>query len=166
MSKDGIPKPSYYALYFLSKLNGRFLAGGEGYMAVQNEEDNIYILCYNYKRLTYDYNYEEENIVNVYNVDTMFEETGSISLRFMLHGLQPGGEYVLKRHMVNQEYGSIMDEWHRLGFEPQMRSNDIAYLKSICVPRIQMEHKIAEEGRLSIEVSLKAHEMLLLHIYR
>ena len=32
MSKDGIPKPSYYALYFLSKLGEKLLSRGEGYM--------------------------------------------------------------------------------------------------------------------------------------
>ena len=166
MSKDGLPKPSYFALYFLAKLGGKLLGKGKGYMAVKNAENNIYILCYNYKNLIYDYKYEEENLVNVYNVDAMFVDDHPMNIQFMVHNLEPSGEYVIKRHIVNQEYGSVMDEWKRLGFEPEMRSNDIDYLKSVCVPRIQMEHKIAEGGRLFLEAELKAHEMLLLHIYK
>ena len=56
--------------------------------------------------------------------------------------------------------------WKQLGFEPVMRSNDIEYMKNICIPRIQMEHRTAENGEIFLEAELKAHEMLLLHIYK
>ena len=166
MSKDGIPKPTYHALYFLSKLSNELLDKGKGYMAVRNAPDSIYILCYNHKNLIYDYKYEEENVVNVYNVDSMFEDNSPVTLRFMVHGLKAGGEYVVKHHIINQEYGSVMDEWRRLGFEPEMRGNDIVYMKNVCIPRIQMGRKVAEEGRIYLEAELLPHEMHLIHIYK
>ena len=166
MSKDGIPKPSYYALYFLAKLGDDLIGSGKGYIAVRNSPNNIYILCYNYKNLIYNYKYEEENLVDVYNVDSMFENNEPIAMKFLVRDLIPGGEYVIKRHIVNQEHGSVMDEWKRLGFETVMRSNDIEYMKSICIPRIQMDHRTAENGEIFLEAELKAHEMLLLHIYK
>ena len=166
MSKDGLPKPAYYALYFLSKLGNRMIGRGAGFLAVQNSPNNIYILCYNHKDLVYDYKYDEEYLVNVYNVDSMFENNFSRNLRFMVHGLEQNQEYVIKRHMVNQDHGSLMDAGTRLGYEPEMRKNDIQYLKSVCVPRIKMEHRVAEEGQIFLEAELKAHEMLLLHIYK
>ena len=166
MSKDGIPKPSYYALYFLAKLGDDLLSSGDGYIAVRNSPNNIYILCYNYKNLIFNYKYEEENLVDVYNVDTMFENNDPVTMKFLVQDMIPGGEYVIKRHIVNREHGSVMDEWKRLGFEPVMRSNDIDYMKNICIPRIQMEHRTAENGEIFLEAELKAHEMLLLHIYK
>ena len=166
MSKDGIPKPTFYALYFLAKLGATLLARGDGYMAVRNGPNNIYILCYNHKNLNQNYKYEEENVVNVFNVDSMFEDTDERCVRFMVYGLEAGQEYVIKRHTVNQYYGSVMDEWKRLGYEQEMRGNDIEYLKNVCVPHIRMEHRVAEEGQLYLESHMQAHEMLLLHIYK
>ena len=166
MSKDGIPKPTYYALYFLAKLGNTLLASGEGYMAVRNGPNNIYILCYNHKNLIYNYKYEEENVINVHNVDAMFEDEDQMYLRFMVYGLELGQEYVIKRHTVNQDYGSVMDEWKRLGYEPEMRGNDIDYLKSVCVPHIRMERRVAEEGQIHLDARMQPHEMLLLHIYK
>ena len=166
MSKDGIPKPSYYALYFMAKLGTNLLAKGEGYMAVQNAPGNIYIMCYNHKKLKYNYKYEESKQVNVYNVDTMFDDTGSMTLKFMVNGLEAGEEYVIKQHVVNQECGSVMDEWKRLDYEPEMRGNDIDYLKSVCVPRIHMKRRIAQQGKIMLEAKMAPHEMLLLHIYK
>ncbi|MBQ9031695.1 MAG: helix-turn-helix domain-containing protein [Parasporobacterium sp.] len=166
MSKDGIPKPTYFALYFLSKLGTDLIGQGPGYLAVQNSPNNIYILCYNHKNLKYDYKYEEENTVNVYNVNTMFQDQDFLQIRFMVHGLEAGQEYVIKRHVVNQESGSVIDEWKRLGYEPEMRSNDIQYMKNICVPRIRMEHRVAEKGMIYLEAQMQPHEMLLLHIYK
>ena len=166
MSKDGIPKPSYYALYFLAKMGTNLLAKGEGYIAVRNAPDNIYIMCYNYKKLKYNYKYEETKQVNVYNVDTMFDDDGEMTLKFMVSGLAPEEEYVIKQHVVNQEYGSVMDEWKKLDYEPEMRSNDIDYLKSICVPRIHMKRRVAQQGKMMLEAKMAPHEMLLLHIYK
>ena len=166
MSKDGIPKPCYYALYFLSKLQGNILKKGDEFIAVQNSNDSIYILCYNHKEMKENSINNEDTVVDARNVDSMYDDTRHIKIKFILDGLVQGGEYVVKRHMVNQEYGSVMDEWKRLGYEPRMRSNDIDYLKNVCVPRIQMEHRIAQEGQVQLEAELKAHEMLLLHVYK
>ena len=166
MTKDGIAKPSYYALYLSAKLGNKLLSRGNGYIAVQNDENHIYILCYNHKNLVYNYKYEEEKTVNVYNVDLMFENTDGMVMKFMLHGLEAGEDYIIKRHIVNQDYGSVMDEWRRLGFESEMRNNDIEYLKSVCIPRIQMGHRVAEEGQIYLEATLKAHEMQLIHVYK
>ena len=166
MSKDGIPKPTYYALYFMSKLGDTLLASGKGYMAVQNAPGNIYILCYNHKNLVFDYKYEEENVVNPLNVNSMFEDTDPMQVRFMIYGLEAGEEYVIKRHTLNQDFGSVMDEWKRLGYEQEMRGNDIAYLKKVCVPHIRMEHRVAEEGQIYLEDHMQPHEILLLHLYK
>lgn len=166
MSKDGIPKPTYYALYFLAKLGQTMLAQGDGYMAVKNGPNNIYILCYNHKNLINEYKYEEENVINVHNVDSMFEDNDSRDIRFMVYGLEPGQEYVIKRHTVNRDHGSVMDEWKHLGYEPEMRGNDIEYLKNVCIPNIRMERRVAEEGQIYLEDRMQAHEMLLLHIYK
>ncbi len=165
ISKDGIRKPAYHALYFASKINGNLLSKGDGYIAVQGVQDNIYILCYNHKNFIYSYKYEEDKEVNRYNVDLMFEDKNSTIMKFMLHGLDEV-EYVVKRQIVNQDYGSVMDEWRKLGFETEMRYSEIEYLKSICVPRIQMTRKVAEEGQMYLEAELKAHEIQMIHVYK
>jgi len=168
MSKDGIPKPSYYALYFLAKMDGKLLGKGPGYIAVENSPNSIYIVCYNHKNLIENYKYAEADSVNinVHNVDQMFDNRSGLTLKFIVKGLEPDAEYVIKKHVVNQEYGSVMDEWKRLGFETEMRSNDIDYLKSVCVPRIQMKRRTAQQGQIVLEARLLAHEMQLLHIYK
>ena len=165
VSKDGIRKPAYHALYFASKINGNLLSKGDGYIAVQSVQDNIYILCYNHKNLTYSYKDEEDKEVNRYNVDLLFEDKDSKIMKFMIHGLDEG-EYVVKRQIVNQDYGSVMDEWRKLGFETEMRYSEIEYLRSICVPRIQMVRKVAEEGQMYLEAELKAHEIQMIHVYK
>ncbi|MCF0228533.1 MAG: helix-turn-helix domain-containing protein [Parasporobacterium sp.] len=166
LSKDGLPKPSFFALLFLNKLSSRCIGIGDDYVITENGSNGYYILCINHKNLNESYRYEEENAVNVLNVDQMFDDNSEKVLKFMLHGLEENGEYIVKRHVVNQEHGSIMDEWKRLAFEPDMRKNDIDYLRSICGPRIHMGHKTAEEGQMYLEADMKPHEIHLIHVYK
>ena len=60
LSKNSIRKPVYHALDFLNRMNARFLRRGSCYIATTSGPD-LYLLCYNFKRYSYQFFKEQEN---------------------------------------------------------------------------------------------------------
>ncbi len=166
LTKDKLPKPAFYAVLFLNKLGRYKMGNGVGYIATSKLSKSFYILLYNFHKLSYRFLLQEENQITLQNLDMMYQYNRCETRSFCLKNLEEDAEYVIKSRVVNSDQGSVLDEWKRLGYESDLRSEDIAYLQSICNPRVYLERKTAKEGAISMTVTLQPHEIRLIHIYR
>lgn len=164
ITKDDIKKPVFYVLKFLNRLGPRFLKKGEQYIATKNGKNSYYILCENYKRYSPYYFIQNEDQLDLENLSLLFEDNNNKEVDIKLHDL-PEREFCIKRHTIDPKDGSILGEWAKFEYEEQLEKSDIKYLNDICTPSLSMERQKAERGIIHVSSSIKAHEIVLFHIY-
>lgn len=165
VSKNGIRKPIYHALDFLNRMNARFLQRGDHYIATTNGPD-FYILCYNFKRYSYQFYHEEENEFDLHCLSDLFVDDCDLQIHFTLTGLDEKAQYAIKRRTVNREHGSLLGEWSRFEFDTSLDARDVQYLRNKCNPDLSMRKQRTEKGVLEFNTVLQAHEITLFHIFK
>lgn len=163
LSKDGIPKPAYYAFEFMNRLGPKLLDRGPGYMVTDTGYNEVRIACHNYKFFNYRYFLMYEDELELQKMNQVFEDLESKTLTFQLHLANPG-HYEVKIHAVNQHYGSVQDEWIRMSRPGNLIQEDIQYLKQVCVPRISIMLLQTEGNRLSFTTTLEANEIQMIQV--
>lgn len=157
VSKNGIRKPAYYAFYFLSRL-GKYLVHRNEHAIVTTNNNGAYrILCHNCKSLSPKYFYTSEEDLDADKMQEYFLDGDELTVRFQISNVEDG-VYTIKSQYVNEDYGNVQAEYRRLRDQGELTKDDIAYLKNICVPHIEVVKGKATGGRLSFEVSLKPNE--------
>lgn len=167
LSKDTIGKPAFYALAFLGHMGNQFLARGDHYILTRKENGDLYLLCYNFCW------FRQNTVAAIDEVDLdrirqiRYDDERSLEMRFLLRGMTERGEYTVKKRLLNNQSGSVLDEWGKLGFETRLNREDVKYLQAISMPRIEMERVVTDMYRnLEIQIRLQPQEVVLLHIYK
>ena len=70
---------------------------------------------------------------------------------------------IIREQIVNQTYGSAFDEWIRMGAQP-LSNEDIAYLKSVSVPKLYVSKEEIVNDTLTYHASLEPLEVRLIEI--
>ncbi|MDO5517955.1 MAG: helix-turn-helix domain-containing protein [Clostridium sp.] len=165
ITKDKIRKPVFYSLLFLNKLGGRFVQKGRNYIVTTNGMNSYYILCFNYKEYTYDYYMQDENNMELESLSNLFENNDDLKLNIELKGMPENQKFIVKRHIVNEEHGSILSEWSKFQYEKDIEGSDLKHLSAVCIPDLTMEKQVVQNNILKISAILKSHEISLIHIY-
>ena len=165
LTKDSIRKPAYYALDFLQRMGPILLDKGANYMITKKQNGEYYILCYNYKWFAVNYFVREESIRDPEMLHDIFEDTNKLNLEFTLENMPNVSEYIIKKRTVNEDYGSLLTEWKNFQYDKKLRSTDIDYIRECCIPKVHMSRQAPADGRMRLKVTLKPHEITLLHIY-
>ena len=167
LTKDTIAKPAFYAFAFLEHMGTQFLAKGDHYLLTKKGNGDLYLLCYNFCW------FKKNSLSDIDEVDldkvrqVRFDDERKLEMKFQLRGMAEKGEYTVKKRSLNKQSGSVLDEWERLGYETKLNREDVKYLQSISVPRIEMERVSTDAYRdLEIDVKLQPQEVVLLHIYK
>lgn len=163
ISKDGIPKPAFYALKFMDSLGNFLLKTGEHCIVTDNGGSNYRIACHNLKSLGYQYGLMGEDKYIVEEVNTLFTDGKKLQLHFELPALK-GGRYILRVYSINQKYGSILDNWSEMGAEEELTIEDVEYLERITVPRMVRLNCEEKNGKLRFDTLLEANEIQFIHI--
>ena len=164
LTKDTVCKPVYYALLFLNQLGGKLLAKGKNYIVASNGQQEYSILGTNFRQPGEGYFMKQENIENPGEVANLFGDSNPLELKIILQGVQPG-RYVVKKRTVSPEEGSLLAEWGKFGYDNDLGSPEVKYIRQLSVPRLYMKKTEVAEGELQIEETLSAHEIVFLHIY-
>lgn len=159
LSKDGIRKPSFYALKFMNQLGPRLLLRGEHFIATTDLRDNYYIVCHNTGKLNMEYFYRYENEADYRQLPA----EQALGLEIKIHSAKPG-IYKLSRLFINQEIGGLLETWMHLGSPDVLSREEIDYLTGTCVPRQDSQRLETHEGILNIRTSLSQNEIQLLKI--
>ena len=156
---NGIPKSGWQALLLLQMLEGNKIGAGDGWLAVRSSRriqiilshychyDNLY--CLQYKKLT-----DPEKAYSV------FETDGVRKYDIHVQGLSTG-MYQVRKLTISPQYGSSFDAWLEMGRPEYLREEEIAYLKHISVPKLQIE-TMQLDGSYAAECLLGPHEVQLI----
>lgn len=165
LTKDGIRKPAFYALQFLNRLGSSLIQKGDNYIVTTNDRRSFYILCHNCKEYSAAYYLQEENDLDLRQLPDLFENEDALTIHMELKGMPDHVTYVVKKHIVNHQHGSLLGEWQKFQFEKEMEGVDVKHLRDICIPNLNMEKLTVEQGSLPIQVTLEAQAMVLIHVY-
>lgn len=164
LTQDGIFKPIFYAVQFLGKLGNQLIKKDRNFIVTKNSEGDIQILCFNEKRLNYHYFQAEEDSYAPQEVSGLFQNRDILTIDMMLEHLMSGKEYVVRQHIVNEEHGSILDQWIRLGCEKELSAEEVRYLKQTIVPERIKERVRCENGKLNLKFEMLPNEIRVIFV--
>lgn len=127
ISKDGIKKPSYFALFMLSKAGSMIFHQSDHCFINSTNYRSCQILMYNYTHYTLKHClscHEHYPLAQTYD-QLMTGETLVITLDF---SHWPAGSYRLQKFRLGPEHGSALDEYIRLGIQDDMLPIELDYL--------------------------------------
>lgn len=162
LTKEGIPKPAFYAFEFMNRL-GRFMRGqGRHYAVTDNGHGNWRIICHNLKDLNYQYGLRSEDEISLYEQNNLFTDLKPARLHFDLP-VQKNGTFQLRVYSVNQNHGSVQDEWLAMSAAEELNAEDITYLKRVVTPRLVIQNVASKQGRLVFDAELEPNEIQFIH---
>lgn len=162
LSKDGIPKPAYYAFEFMNQLGKYVRKTGDYYIVTDNGHDNWRIVCHNLKSLNYRYGLMQEDEISVFEQNNIFTDIKKTRLHFEL-SVKRNGNYILRIYSVNHKYGSIQDEWIAMSVPEELSQEDIFYLKRIMTPHMNIMYINVDNNRLIFDTILEPNEIQFIH---
>lgn len=165
LTKNGIPKPGFYALEFFSRLYKQIVALGRNYIVTKSESGNYRIACHNYKALNYNYYISKEDEIQIEDLNGMLEDREHLTISLNLQPVEAGA-YKIKQNIISRQYGSIQDEWRELDMESELSMEEQKYLAKISVPKLLIRKINAGEGRLECNITLTPNEIQYISIER
>lgn len=163
ISKNGIRKPAFYGFEFFNRLADYVIFNDENAIVTTNLHDSYSIVCHNMRDLGYQYFQKSDDEVKPEEISGFFDGE-SRQFHFRIQGVQ-NGMYQIKRRVINSQYGSVQDEWMRMGLTDNLNRMDIEYLRRICVPHITIENHEVTDSTLDFSVVLDANAIENIHVY-
>jgi len=157
-----IPKASYHALSLLNKLGNNYLASQESWFATKTDKD-IRIITYNYKHYSDLYAAGERFDMTKIDRYTMFEASQDLHLSININDI-PDGSYQITEYILNRSHGSAFDTWVASGCIDPQTDEEIEYLKSVSIPKLQKRLIKSNTNSLSLDVTLAPLETRLIII--
>ncbi|MCZ0701608.1 xylan 1,4-beta-xylosidase [Natronobacillus azotifigens] len=132
---NGIKKPHFYVLEFLSWLGDQLISEGDSYF-ITKKNDEISMICYNYEHYSKVFADGKAFAMTQTNRYTPF--TQNLALDFSIPFINiDNGHYLVKEYIINQEYGSAYDKWVEMGGIPIQTDYDIHLMKNASIPRLR-----------------------------
>lgn len=163
LTKDGIPKPAYYAFSFMNRLGKYLRKRGDNYVITDNGQGNWRIVCHNLKNLSYHYGLLNEDEVLLADRNNLFVDQKKRRLHFALPALREG-KYFLRSYSVNQKWGSIQDVWEEMIGPVELGPEDLEYLGRITIPRMTITQTQSQGGKLAFDILLEPNEIQFVHV--
>lgn len=163
VTKDNIAKPAYYAMEFLNGLYPQILEIQSNYMVTRSDRGSVRIICHNMKKPNYNFYMAEEDSFQIKDMSVILEDRELMMLHLEIDRLKTG-VYVVKRNRVNQNHGSVQDNWKGLNMEPNLTMREMEYLKSVSVSSISIQQVEVKESRLEVDIELEPNEIQYIHI--
>ena len=102
-------------------------------------------------------------------IEQYFDDQNEKELKFRLKNVK-NGRYIVKKHSVNMQHGSVQDEVRRIApYETLLvpaflHNDDVDYLKQILVPQQTLRTYEVDDGVLELQITLSANEIAYLNI--
>ncbi len=95
----------------------------------------------------------------------LFKDTARKRINIKINHVH-NGLYYVKTRSLSPKWGSVQDEWYRMGLVKNLSEQDIEYLRRISTPKISFYECNVANGTLELSVSMDAHEIQAIHIFR
>ena len=163
LSSDGFCKPPYYALLFFKQLHNYLIERNDHYIVTKDELGHFAILLFNNKSLNYEYYSKDEAAIGMNDEQTIFNDRDALEITLRLQGVS-NKNYRIRKQLFGPNFGSILDEWKRLGTDLELTLDEISYLKRKSIPHRKNETLCAENNTLILQEVLQEHEIMLIQI--
>ena len=87
-----------------------------------------------------------------------------LEMDLLLNHFPIRGRCVIRKFCLNEEEGSLLCEWKRLGFASSIEGEELDYIGSSCRPAISREYANTQGSSLRIHLSLRPQEVVMLRI--
>lgn len=164
-SKDGIPKPSFYAMGFLHMLYPSVQKKHRNYMITRNSRGSLRLVCHNLKKPNFNYYLSEEDTLDIQTLPTILTDREFLAFKIKICGI-PDGIYVVKTNLLNSHHGSIQDKWLDMNMESNLTRKEMSYLRMSSHSDIFIRQYESPDGCLELEWEMEPNEIRYVHIYR
>ena len=165
ISRDGIFKPSGFALELMNMLADYQIAAEKRFMVTTDRRNNYYIIAHNKRKLSYYFYKTPEDKIEKEKLSRYCEDEECLELAVCLTDVK-NGEYRIRIHKVNSRYGSILNLWKELDYSENLSRKDIMYLQRICEPHLLFYTEHVTDNQLALKVVLEANEFMLIEAKR
>ena len=164
LTKNAIKKPAYHAFYFMRQLPETLIARKKQYIVCKKQKNSFYILCLNYKWFNRRYFMQSEDVAKDTDFSALNENNKNLRLHiaFTDTELSDDKAFRIKKRVVNETSGSILDEWKKLQFTSELSVQDVAYLSAMSTPRLSLETIESKNGVIEFDIVMQAQEIALL----
>lgn len=163
LSKDGIMKPSAFAIEFLNLLYPYVIGTGDNFLITSNLRGNYGIVCHNMKNLSYHYYLTDEEKIEKENIWKCFEDREVLELGIELIDIDDG-DYQIKIQRINEKNGSVLDIWKDLGYQDELSRSEIKYFRRICEPRLTIQKSCTKNGKLLVRTDMAPNEIAFISL--
>lgn len=163
ITKDGILKPSGFAIEFLNRLYSNVIAKGENYLITTDEHNSYGIICHNQKKLNYNYYFIKEDEVEKEHIWKYFEDRDTLEIHMKLDDLEDGS-YKIKTYRINEQSGCVLSIWGEMDYEKELSRNDIKYFRRVCEPKLNIQKYEVMEGSIDFSMKLAPNEIAYIKI--
>ncbi|MBO6054932.1 MAG: helix-turn-helix domain-containing protein [Oscillospiraceae bacterium] len=161
LTRDSIPKPSWYALEFLGELGGTVFAQGEHYIVTRDQDGVWRVLCHNFKPFNYRYYLNEDESLPAERLEDLLSDTTSLNIRFELPAA-PGSAWRFRRSRIGKDSGNAREIWSRSGASAFPNTEELEDLRRASAPQVALGSIEEQDGVLSFQVHLDYNEAVLL----
>lgn len=165
LTKDGILKPSYYSIEFLSQLYPTVLEKHSNYLITKNERGSLRFVCHNLKKPNYNYYLMDEDALDIRGISDILNDREYLQIHLSVTGMKDG-VYIMKTHVLNSHHGSIQDKWIDMNMESELTRKEMNYIRFSSMSDISIKEVNCVDGCISIDMDLEPNEIRYVHIYR
>lgn len=162
LTKTGIAKPACFALYFFKQLYKDMAMEKNGYLITTNEYNHYKILVHNLVNMDTAYYLKEEDELSPLSIEQMTKTNESKKIHVKIEGI-PEGCWQIRKYCLNQNNGSILNEWLNLDMDTEIRMEELNYLERVW-PGMFIHKQYTEKNTLEFDIELEANEVQYLHI--
>ncbi|MDY2939273.1 MAG: helix-turn-helix domain-containing protein [Fusicatenibacter sp.] len=162
LTKNGIPKPGLYAFAFMKRLYKRIVAIDEHYLITENERGSFRMVCHNFKKPNYNYYMTQEDKIQIRDLSQMMDDREYLTIHLKIENVK-NGVYLIKQKRINQNYGSIQDEWNRLNTVSELTMEEMEYLNKINEAKLTIQEVKSVDQKLEFDIMMEPNEIQ--HLY-
>ncbi len=165
LTKDGIPKPGYFAMEFLNQLYPAVQLKHSNYLITKNSRGSLRMVCHNLKKPNAGYYLTDEDALEMKDISHIINDREYLKIRLKIQGAKDG-IYIVKTSLVNSHHGSIQDKWIEMNMESDLTRKELNYLRTGSISSISIKEADCRDGCLEIEMDLEPNEIRYVHICR
>lgn len=163
LSRDGIHKPAFWGISFFNRLEQYLLKYDNNSIITGNAHGSYSIVCHNFRQLEYPYFAIDESKVNMEDREQYFSLIKR-EFHFRISGVR-NGTYQIKIRVVDENKGSVQDEWRNMGFVTNLNERDLEYLRRISVPHLRIQTIEVYDGTIDFRTVLEPNAIEHIHIF-
>ncbi|MFV0465435.1 MAG: GH39 family glycosyl hydrolase [Lachnospiraceae bacterium] len=160
ISKNAIPKSSYFAFQFLNQLGDRMISSGKHYIITTKNEVNIQLLVFYPTSLNTEFASSPVNVELLHSPFSAFVDIPTMFFEMKLLKMK-SGKYLYKEQSLNLTTGNILASWGRLDFIRDLKMDELDYIRHESIPTVRLKN-IVVSSEYQIEVKLNYNEAKLI----